>query len=159
MFCSVNEKPSIARSAAIAVPALPIWNRPESRGNGRSSSPACVLIDQAAVFLIRLPVLAMDHKRCADNCRAAVRWRHARRHSAGPVYRSHPASEMPAFSPAIAGHGVAEKIPMVKIDGRNHGERWAFNDVGGVEPAAKPGLQKHGVGRVAGERQPAPQRW
>ena len=57
-----------------------------------------------------------------------------------------------AFSPAIGGQRVAEKLGVVHADRRDHGRQRRVDHVGGVQPSAKADFQQHHVGRMLREQ-------
>ena len=58
-----------------------------------------------------------------------------------------------------AGQRVAEIALMVHRDRRDQAQAGSLDDVGGVQPAAQPGLEQHPVGASSRRRRGRPRRW
>ena len=115
--------------------------------------PVAVLIDEPAAFFGRGPVLAGDVT--AAPCSRAA-WRSITA-SASRAWLATTAGtsrlRMPAFSAAICFDGVAEKFAVVERQAGDDARQRAFDDVGGVEPAAEPDFEEKNIGRMAREQQ------
>ncbi len=114
--------------------------------------PVLILVDQPPVLLRHQPMLARHHQLRAEPRRLALD------HAACLVdlrgdHRRHPRLENAGLLGRDLHDAVAEILDVIERDRSDHGRDRALDDVGRIEPAAKPDFHQQHVGRMPGEQQ------